>query len=158
MLLKKIAEEYCEKRKYSIEDQTMSHFDEKLSVKAFDVKKVRHSLTIEVDNIDRREVYVSDKCMCKYNKQKNVFTDYNDNRELFRGKDFKVEISNLWMDVYSKLLLEAGKRNMEEKGGVWSDTEMYVAELTNIYCDTHEKYEIDKIEEFIENEFGEWNT
>ena len=62
------------------------------------------------------------------------------------------------MDVYSKLLFEAGKRNMEEEGGVWSDTEMYVAELANIYCDTHEKYEIDKIEEFIKNEFDEWNT
>lgn len=57
------------------------------------------------------------------------------------------------MDVYSKLLLEAGKRNMEEKGGVWLDIEMYVAELANIYCDFHDKYDIDEIEKFIEEQF-----
>lgn len=42
---------------------------------------------------------------------------------------------------------------MEEKGGVWLDIEMYVAELANIYCDFHDKYDIDKIEKFIEKQF-----
>lgn len=91
-------------------------------------------------------------CGCEYVKSKNIFKNYRE-IEIFRGKDFQVETSNLWMDVYSKLLLEAGKRNMEEKGGVWLDIEMYVAELANIYCDFHDKYDVDKIEKFIEEQF-----
>lgn len=58
------------------------------------------------------------------------------------------------MDVYSKLLFEASKRNMKEKGGVWLDYEMYVAELTNMYCDINDTYDMDKIERFIEKEFA----
>lgn len=152
MLLKEIAEEYCKKRRYSIENGSIYHSDEKLTVMAFDVNKVRHSLTLEMSSIASGEICVEDECMCKYDKRKNIFINHRD-MELFRGKDFKKEISNLWMDVYSKFLLEAGRRNMDKKGGVWSDTEMYVAELANIYCDTHAEYDIDEIEMFIENEF-----
>lgn len=166
MLLKKIAEEYCKKRRYSIEEGSIYHSNEKLRVMAFDVNKVRHSLTLDMDfNVNKvkcslipdtvsaisAEAYVEDECSCRYDKLKNIFINHRD-MELFRGKDFKKEISNLWMDVYSKFLLEAGRRNMDKKGGVWSDTEMYVAELANIYCDTHAEYDIDEIEKFIEEE------
>lgn len=152
MLLKEIAEEYCRKRRYSIENGSICHCNEKLTVMAFDVNKVRHSLTLEMSSIAPGEICVKDECMCRYDKRKNIFTNHRD-MELFRGKDFKEEISNLWMDVYSKFLLEAGRRNMDKKGGAWFDTEMYVAELANMYCDIHEKYDIDEIEMFIENEF-----
>lgn len=152
MLLKEIAEEYCRKRRYSIENGSIYHSDEKLTVMAFDVNKVRHSLTLEMSSIASGEICVEDECMCRYDKRKNIFTNHRD-MELFRGKDFKEEIGNLWMDVYSKFLLEAGRRNMDKKGGAWFDTEMYVAELANMYCDIHEKYDIDEIEMFIENEF-----
>lgn len=152
MLLKEIAEEYCKKRRYSIENGSIYHSDEKLTVMAFDINKVRHSLTLEMSSIASGEICVKDECMCRYDKRENIFTNHRD-MELFRGKDFKKEISNLWMDVYSKFLLEAGRRNMDKKGGVWSDTEMYVAELANMYCDIHEEYDIDEIEMFIENEF-----
>lgn len=152
MLLKKIAEEYCKKRRYSIEDGSIYHSDEKLKVMAFDVNKVRHSLILEISSIASKEICVEDECMCRYDKQRNIFMNHRD-MELFRGKDFNKEISNLWMDVYSKFLLEAGRRNMDKKGGVWSDVEMYVAELANIYCDIHAEYDIDEIEKFIEDEF-----
>lgn len=152
MLLKEIAEEYCRKRRYSIENGSIYHSNEKLTVMAFDVNKVRHSLTLEMSSIASGEICVKDECMCRYDKRKNIFTNHRD-MKLFRGKDFKEEISNLWMDVYSKFLLEAGRRNMDKKGRAWFDTEMYVAELANMYCDIHEKYDIDEIEMFIENEF-----
>lgn len=152
MLLKKIAEEYCKKRRYSIEDGSICHSCEKLEAMAFDVNKVRHSLTLDFSRTMSGEICVEDECMCKYDKRRNIFMNHRD-MELFRGKDFKKEISNLWMDVYSKFLLEAGRRNMDKKGGVWSDTEMYVAELANIYCDIHAEYDIDEIEKFIEDEF-----
>lgn len=152
MLLKKIAEEYCEKRRYSIEGKSIEFSDEKLKVWALDANMIRHSLEIKIHNILSDDISIEDMCGCEYVKSKNIFKNYRE-IEIFRGKDFQVETSNLWMDVYSKLLLEAGKRNMEEKGGVWLDIEMYVAELANIYCDFHDKYDVDKIEKFIEEQF-----
>lgn len=152
ILVKKIVEEYCKKRRYSIEDDSIEYYDEKLSAVALDANMIRHSLSVAMSSVSTDEVSIVDKCICEYIKSKNIFINHRET-ELFRGKDFKVEISNLWMDVYSKLLLEAGKRNMEEKGGVWLDIEMYVAELANMYCDYHDKYDVDKIEKFIEEQF-----
>lgn len=153
MLLKKVAEEYCEKRKYSIYSESISYCNECLTANALDTNRIKHALKIRTNRVELKDVFIEDECTCEYSKPKNIFVN-NEEMELFRGKNFKVEISNLWMDVYSKLLFEAGKRNMEEKGGVWLDYEMYVAELANMYCDINDTYDMDKIERFIEKEFA----
>lgn len=138
---------YCNKKGYTIIEDSDNTYNCVLKVDAKDKDNIEHEIYLK----DEDGYLLVDECYMDYSKGNKTF--YQFGNEIILGR---IHEDDLWMSVYESLMYRAGQLNLREKYPVKAEP-AFLSNLAHEFCFQYRNssnLRIEDIDKFIKKELG----
>lgn len=138
---------YCNKKGYTIIEDSDNTYNCVLKVNAKDKDNIEHEISLK----DEDGYLLVDNCCMDYSKKEKAFYQFGNKITLGR-----IHEDDLWMTVYESLMYRAGQLNLREVFPAKAEP-AFLSNLAHEFCDQYRNNSnvcLEDVHKFIKKELG----